>query len=141
MSFWTHIVGVMHVETYAEVDDIKAYVEEALKGAPKITGSEMDASVFVNIEPWHNVSTNCDCGRCQYKETLKFYDDGFECDAPDGYRCPYGEYKTRAVITIQGDLRDRMKQRTKKEWNAFHRYIAKKLKWTIRLATCRIEGW
>ena len=28
MSFWTHIVGVMHVETYAEVDDIKAYVEE-----------------------------------------------------------------------------------------------------------------
>lgn len=141
MSFWTHIVGVMHVETYAEVDDIKAYVEKALKGAPKITGSEMDASVFVNIEPWHNVSTNCDCGRCQYKETLKFYDDGFECDAPDGYRCPYGEYKTRAVITVQGDLRDRMKQRTKKEWNEFHRYIAKKLKWAIRLATCRIEGW
>lgn len=141
MSFWTHIVGVMHVETYAEVDDIKAYVEEVLKGAPRITGSEMDASVFVNIEPWHNVSTNCDCGRCQYKETLKFYDDGFECDAPDGYRCPYGEYKTRAVITVHGDLRDRMKQRTKKEWNEFHRYIAKKLKWTIRLATCRIEGW
>lgn len=139
MSFWTHIVGVLHVETYKEVDDIVAYVEEALKDAPRITGSEGDASVYVNREPYHNISTSFDCNRCEFKDSLKYYDDGFECDAPDGYRCPYGEYYSRAVITVFGDLRDRTKDRTKKEWNAFHRYIVKKLKWTVRIATCRIE--
>lgn len=137
MSFWTHIVGVMHVETYKEVDDIKAYVEEALKNAPEITGSEGSASVFVNPESGHNISTSCDCGRCEYFETGTEH----ECDPPKEYCCPYGEYQTRAVITIQGDLRDRMRSQTKKEWNKFHRYVAKELNWTIRLAACRIEGY
>ena len=141
MSYWTHIVGVMHVETYKEVDDIVAYVEESLKDAPVITGSERDASVFVNREPGHNVSTDFDCRRCVYNHTLKYYDDGFDCDSPEDHCCPWGEYQTRAVITIQGDLRDRMKKQTKKEWNDFHRYVAKKLKWTIRIATCRIDGY
>lgn len=45
------------------------------------------------------------------------------------------------TITVQGDLRDRMRKQTKKEWNDFHRYIAKKLQWTIRIATCRIDGY
>lgn len=140
MSHWTHIVGVMHVETYKEVDNIVAFVEEALKNAPLITGSERDASIFVNREPGHNMSTSFDCGRCRYKDTIRHYDDGFECDSPEDYRCPFGQYQTRAVITIQGDLRDRMRDQTRKEWNAFHRYIVKKLNWTIRIATCRIDA-
>ena len=36
---------------------------------------------------------------------------------------------------------DRMKSQTKKEWNAFHRYIAKELDFGVRIATCRIEGY
>lgn len=141
MSFWTHIVGVIHVETYKEVDDIVAYVEEALKEAPAITGSERDASVFVNREPGHNVSTSFDCAHCQFEDTIRTEVGYFECNAPDGYHCPFGEYQTCAIITVQGDLRDRMRKQTKKEWNDFHRFIAKKLKWTIRIATCRIEGY
>lgn len=55
MSCWTYIVGVIHVDTYKEVDDIKGYVEKALLSAPKITGSEYDASVFVNPVKGHNI--------------------------------------------------------------------------------------
>lgn len=140
MSLWTHIIGVIHVNTFKEVDDFVAYVEAALKNAPAITGAERDASVFVNKPAGHNVSTNIDCEHCEYGGTVCYYDNYFECDAPENYQCPYGEYQTCAVITVQGDLRCRMKNQTKKEWNAFHRYIAKELKWEVRFATCRIEG-
>lgn len=131
----------MHVDTYTQVDDIQKYVEEALKDAPEITGSEGPASVFVNVEPGWNVSTGCDCGRCQYKDAIKYCDDGPECNAPEDFKCPSGKYQTRVIITVQGDLRDRMRHQTKKEWNAFHRFVAKKLDYGIRIATCRIEGW
>lgn len=141
MSYWTHIVGVMHVDTYREVDDVRKLVEDALKDAPEITGSEGSASVFVNQEPGYNLFTSCDCGRCQYKDTIAYLEDGFECDSPDGFRCPKGKYQSRAVITVCGDLRDRMKNQTKKEWNAFHRFVAKKLKYGIRMAACQINGW
>lgn len=141
MSLWTHIVGVMHVDTYQEVDDIKKFVEDALKDAPKITGSEGYAAVFVNPQPGYCISTSCDCNRCQYKETIQIFDDGFECDSPKDYSCPWGEYQSRAIITVCGDLRDRMKDQTKREWNAFHRYVAKTLGFGVRIATCRIDGF
>lgn len=141
MSYWTHIVGVIHVDTYQEVDDVKKLVEDALKDAPEITGSEGPAAVFVNPEPGYNIWTNCDCNRCQYKDSISYFDRGFECDGPAGFICPRGEYQSRAIITVCGDLRDRMKRQTKKEWNEFHRFVAKKLKYGIRIATCRIDGW
>lgn len=142
MSLWTHIVGVIHIDTYIEVDDIKKYVEDSLKHAPKITGSERDAAIFVNAEPGHCMSTSCDCNRCEYKNTIQHLSEGgWSCDAPNNYRCPFGEYQTRAIITVCGDLRDKMKAQTKKEWNAFHRYIAKELGFNVRIATCRIDGW
>jgi len=134
MSLWTHIVGVMHVDTYEHVDDIKLYVEEALKGAPSITGSEKDAAVFVNPEPGCNIWVSCDCGRCDHN-------DDFECNAPEGYRCKSGEYQSRAVITVQGDLRDRSRRQTEREWDAFHRYVTKTLGWNVRIATCRVDGF
>lgn len=140
MSMWTHIVGVIHAETFHCCDDIEAYVKEALKNAPPITGSEGPADVFVNAQSGHNMSTSCDCRRCEHKDSLVQYPDGFGCDAPDGYRCPYGQYQTRVVITVLGDLRDRSKAKTRKEWSAFHQYVAKTLGYEIRLATCRIEG-
>lgn len=140
MSYWTHIIGVLHINTYKEVDDVQRFVEDSLKGAPLITGSEGPAAVFVNSEPGYCVSTSCDCRRCQYRDTLRNYSDGFECDAPDGFVCPQGQYQTRCVITVCGDLRDRRRDRTRKEWNKFHRYIAKELGYGIRMATCKIDG-
>lgn len=141
MSCWTYIVGVIHVDTYKQVDDINGYVKNKLLGAPKITGSERDASVFVNPVAGHNIFISCDCDRCEYRETLHHSDNGFWCEAPDGYVCHCGEYQTCAVITVQGSLRHRLRKQTRKEWNSFHQYIAKTLGWQILQATCRVEGW
>ena len=141
MSYWTHIVGVLYVDTYIEDADIKTRIEKLLADAPLITGSEQDADVYVNVPAGHNIHTSIDCASCIYKDTIRHYPDGFECDAPEHYDCPTGEYQTRVVITVMGDLRDRMRSETKKEWNAFHRYIAKTLGFTIRQATCRIDGY
>lgn len=141
MSCWTYIVGVIHIDTYEEVDDIKGYVEKSLLSAPKITGSERDVSVFVNPVAGHNIYTSCDCARCEYRETLHHSDAGFWCEAPEGYRCPSNEYQTCAVITVQGSLRNRLRKQTRKEWNKFHQYIAKTLGWQINEAICRVDGW
>lgn len=147
MSLWTHIVGTIHVDTCKCVANTQKYVEDALKDAPEITGDEGSAAVFVNTIPVANHYTSCDCDVCQYKDTIQHIPDPtsfgtrFTCEAPDDYECPIGEYKTCVVITVCGDLRDRTRSQTKKEWNAFHRYIAKNLGFTIRNATCRIEGW
>lgn len=140
MSHWTHIVGVMHVETYKEKDDIKSYVEEKLKDAPKITGSEGDADVFVNPQSGHSMWTSCDCGRCDYRDSIVSDDDGFECDAPEGFRCPSGEYQSRVIITVCGDLRDRLKEETEKEWDKFYRYIEEELGFGVRVFACKIAG-
>ena len=48
MSRWTHIIGSFYIETNVETDNLKSYIEDQLKFAPKITGSEKDVDIFVN---------------------------------------------------------------------------------------------
>lgn len=142
MSYWTHIVGIIHAETYLHEDDIAGIVKKALEDAPRITGSEGPADIFVNAESGHCIWLSCDCFRCEhYGGKCEDGDGGFWCSAPEGYDCPTGEYQSRVIISVQGDLRDRMRAQTRKEWNAFHRYIVKKLGYKIRIATCRVVGW
>ena len=62
MSWWTHIVAAIDVDTYISSKTIKSDVEELLKGAPAITGSEGNADIFVNVLSGTNISTNRDCG-------------------------------------------------------------------------------
>ena len=140
MSYWTHIVGVLYVDTYTETDDLVGYIEDKLKDAPAITGSERNASIYINVPPGHNVSTSFDCARCEYGSTLRHYPDGFECYAPEHYDCPTGEYMTRAIITVQGDLRDRMFDQTHDEWLAFRRYLENDCDFRIRQVTSDIRG-
>ena len=126
MSMWTHIVATIDVDTCIECDNIKKYVEELLKIAPKITGSESDADVFVNVLSGHNVYISHDCERCKYNNTIVHLEEGrFTCEAPKEYKCQSGEYQTRVVITVIGDLRDRTRDRTKSEWIEFKKFIAK----------------
>lgn len=141
MSFWTHITAVFHVNTYKETDDLAGYIEEKLKKAPKITGAERNAAVFINVLPGYNVSTGCDCNRCQYKNTVRHHDDGFDCAAPGSVVCPGGDYQTCAVITVCGDLRDRLRERTKKEYTAFRNYLKKELDWDIINSSFSIQGY
>lgn len=124
MSRWTHIIGSFYIETNVETDNLKSYIEDQLKFAPKITGSEKDVDIFVNPLSGYNTFVSTDCERCKYKETLKSLGDGFsECDADNGYHCPEGNYQTCAVVTIVGDLRDRDADTTISQAGSFIDYL------------------
>ena len=139
MSQWTHVVGSLYIETYKEKDNIKKFVENILEKAPKITGSERDADVFVNPLSGYNTSTNCDCERCIYKDTIIHLDEGgFQCDADNTFECPEGDYQTCVVITIVGDLRDKDGETTKKEIEEFIRFLQKQ-DFNIDYHSVRIE--
>ena len=138
MSCWTHIVAVMHVETFAERVNIEQYVRDLLKDAPAITGSEGPASVFVNAEEGHDIYTSRACVICPWKD---YYDEEGNCAAPENFDCPSGKFQSRVVITVCGDLRDRMKAETHKEWKAFQKYIFKTLGFGYRNVACNIKGW
>lgn len=141
MSQWTHITSCMSVDTCIEEPNnvLLDLVHEFLSCAPKITGSERDADVFVNIQSGHNAWTSADCDHCVYGKTIVHLNEGgFQCDAKEGYECPEGEYQTCIVISIQGDLRDRIKQETQKEFDAFKRYIENQ--YIIRDYSLNIEG-
>lgn len=125
MSSWTHITSCMSVDTYKVCKNLKKSVKSYLRDAPKITGSEGDADIFVNIQNGYNYWTNYDCEHYRYRFTLR--DDPDDdcmniCDAPDDHDCSAG-YQTCVVISIQGDLRDRTKEQTQKEFDAFLKYI------------------
>lgn len=94
MSMWTHIVASIDVDTFKESHTIKEDVEKMLEKAPKITGSEGPADVFVNVLSGSDITdVNGD------------------------------EFQTRIAITVIGDLRDRTKDQTEKEWNEFKDFI------------------
>ena len=132
MSCWTHITACLSVDTgiVAKKPELKRKVKEFLKNAPEITGSEGPADIFVNIQGGHNFSTTHDCERCEYKDSLHDVVDNDgkeyqECDAPENHNC-FTEYQTCIVISIQGDLRDRMKDQTQKEFDNFMKYLTTK---------------
>lgn len=143
MSFWTYIVGSIHINTYIESTTIKEDIEKILEKAPKITGSERDADIFVNILSGHNIWNSGDCKICQYKDTVEYLGDGrYKCAAEEGFKCPESEYQTCAVITIVGDLRDRFTDQTKAEWKSFVKFIKdeNEANFGINNCSCNIIG-
>ena len=131
MSMWTHITACMSVETgiVAKKPELKKQVKEYLDKAPKITGSEGPADVFVNIQGGYSFYTSRDCDRCKYKDSIiklkdENGDDCMMCSAPDKHDCS-AEYQTGVVISVQGDLRDRVKEKTEKEFEEFKKYVEK----------------
>lgn len=122
MSMWTHITSCLSVDTCITNESNKnviASVTDYLAKAPKITGSESNAEVFVNIKQGHNHWEKIDCEFCEHKK------DDFKCGLPQGERCKVLEYQSCVVITVQGDLRDRDKQTTSQEFKDFFKYIEK----------------
>lgn len=145
MSMWTHIIASIDVDTYIKSKNLKKDVEKLIKNAPKITGTEGNADIFVNVLSGYSMSTSCDCFRCKYGKTVVYHSEGgFSCDADENYECPYGEYQTRVVITVVGDLRNREKNRTDKEWNSFYNFVSEKINgnngFHIRNCACTIQG-
>lgn len=143
MSCWTHITACLSVETgmVAKRPELRKRIKEFLKDAPKITGSEGPADIFVNIQSGYNFSMSHDCEHCKYKDSLRDIivneKEYQECDAPEGHDCS-ARYQTCVVISIQGDLRDRTKDQTQKEFNDFMKYLT--MQFYIRDYSLNIEG-
>ena len=139
MSWWTHIIGTLYVNTGIKDKNIKERVEEILQDAPKITGSERNADIFVNVLSGHNTWTSRDCNSCEYGKSVVYHDEGgFSCESGEDFECPTGEYQTWVVITIVGDLRDREVDRTKREYRDFYKFV--KSKFLINDKTVKIIG-
>lgn len=143
MSCWTHITACLSVETYMveKKPELRKRIKQFLKDAPKITGSEGPADIFINIRSGYNFYTNWDCEHCRYKDSLhdviKNGKEYQECDAPENHDCS-AEYQTCVVISIQGDLRDRIKDQTQKEFDNFMKYLT--TKFYVRDYSLNIEG-
>lgn len=98
MSLWTHVVGAIHANFYAES------TEEAwdnalliLKEAPKVTGSDGNMQTFVHPLDGYNNSE---------------YNDG------EGRH-----WQTCMVVSLVGDLRDRTIEQTNQELKTFLDYV------------------
>lgn len=128
MSRWTYITACISADTCLDESksEIRKRVKKVLKTAPKITGSERDADIFINFQSGYNTSIGKDCNHCKFGASVTCLEDGgFSCDGPDDYICPDSKYQTCIVMSVQGDLRDRTKQQTIKEFNDFLAYLEK----------------
>ena len=115
MSRWTHITSCMSVDTCIEnKKHIKKSIIDYINNAPKITGSESDAEVYVTLQRGYNISS--------WKQDKK---DNFI------------QYQSCIIISIQGDLRDKDGETTKEEFIDFLNYI--KAKYIVRDYSINIE--
>lgn len=122
MSNWTNIAVVLDVDTCMESENPREEIEELLKDAPKITGSEGNAEIFVNIPSGYNTSHIANCSECKHY-TDKVRANNEPCLFYSDPGCPIIEYQTRATITIQGNLRDRKLEETTEEYKKFSLFI------------------
>ena len=115
MSRWTHITGTIKVDTLSQIkrEDFQRWLESRVALLPKITGSERDADIWIKEKPGYNLST--------WENDTKI------------------EYQTNAVITIDGDLRDRSQEEVIKELNELFETITRNLHWMIDQYTILID--
>lgn len=100
MSRWTHITACLSVETYIRnKKHVKKSIIDYINKAPKITGSEEDAQIYVDLQRGYNLSS-----WSNFK---------------------HQEYQTCITISIQGDLRDKDGETTRDEFIDFLNYIQK----------------
>ena len=131
---WTHITACLSVDTglVEPRGHVKKVITKELKEAPKITGSEGDADVYVNVQSGYDYFIGRDCCHCPH------YTGEADCEPPHDFECPEGRYQTRVVISIQGDLRDRMKDQTRDEFKEFLKFI--ECRYLLRDYAVNIEG-
>lgn len=114
MSHWTYVRGVIEVDTYARSDaEAMYFVQTVISHLPKITGSERDVMYHVNRCHGHNMCSSHD----------EFMQPSNLGDGELG-----GFYtQTRFLITIEGNLRDRLPAETIRETTKMLSRLASRL--------------
>lgn len=106
MSEWTHVTGAVRVDTYARSDAEAVYIAQTVANhLPRITGSEEDAHVYVNLERGFNMSSTDD----EFGRRSNLGNDWVQ-----GQRNMF-DTQSKCVLTITGDLRDRSIGQTVRE--------------------------
>ena len=120
MSSWTHVKGVVEVDVPGVTQAETRYVlDTVLAHLPKVTGSESDMSVYVVQE------SGCNCAMCtdefgQFSNLLAGQSGG---QGHSGWL----EMQSCYMIVLDGDLRDKEFDETKRELMKFLCRLAKRL--------------
>lgn len=112
MSYWTYVNGVITVEPMGRTQHEKRYIlETILEHLPKVTGSERDMNITI-LEKRSGAHSSCNC-------------DEFGVPRFDSWSWP-NTYECYMLI-IDGALRDRRFEETKRELNKFLNRLAKRV--------------
>ena len=118
MSWWTYVKGVVEVEAPGRTQaEIRYVLDTVLDHLPRVTGSEGDMNVYISQRAGYNCSCSCD----EFGLRTNNLKDR------DGYKNRsrgWLETQSRYMLTVDGGLRDREFEETKREF----------MKWICRLA-------
>lgn len=125
MSWWTHIRGTIEVEVFGRTQAESRYIlESVLDHLPRVTGSEGDMNVYITQEAGYTHYSSVDeFGLC----TNNLKDDYGDKTRQRGWLRTQSKY----MLTVEGDLRDREFEETKREF----------MKWICRLAKRLMVNW
>lgn len=118
MSLWTHIRGTVVVSPMGRSQPEKRYIlDTVLEHLPRVTGSEGDMDVYVIQRNGHDMSSSCDEFGMRTNNLKNYYGE-------KSFRGGWHEMQTKYILVLDGDLRDRCFEETKREM----------MKWLCRLA-------
>lgn len=119
MSWWTHIRGTVMASPMGRSQPEKRYIlDTVLEHLPRVTGSEGDMDVHVIQRTGHDMSTSHDeFGMRTNNLTDPLY-------GGKSYKNGWHEVQTQYILVLDGDLRDRSFEETKRDL----------MKWLCRLA-------
>ena len=118
MSWWTYVKGVIEVDVPGRTQaEIRYVLESVLDHLPRVTGSEDDMNVYISQRAGHNCSSSLDEFGLKTNNLKDYY--GFKTR-----KHGFLETQSMYMLTIDGDLRDREFEETKREF----------MKWICRLA-------
>lgn len=94
MSIWSHIHGVIEVETFGRTSaEAMYFAQTVVDHLPRIDGSEGPVEFYLNLKRGHNCSSSADENMVQSNLYNEYYFKTFE-------------HQSCVLITLQGDLRD-----------------------------------
>ena len=110
MSYWTHILGVVQVSPIGRTQHEKTYIlNTVLDHLPRVTGSEGDMHIIVNVSESETTSCTHDEFGMRTDNLIDWYGDK---SREHGWL----RYTDTYYLTIYGDLRDRMFSDTFREF-------------------------
>lgn len=130
----THkIIVNIYTESYDKTMDVDIITDKIKKEAPKITGSNGNANIFVNSFNCCNLFPHQHCLKCPHIDKVVNVVHGeIVCNHPRDFVCPEIEHKT-VRVSILVHLQGRTIQQTRQEYLKFIKWVKDNLGTIIQL--------